>query len=273
MTAFQAFATPIPGVHGVIARTDHEFPRHTHDGFGIGAITAGAQRSASGRGPVEAAAGSVITVNPNEVHDGVPIRRQPRAWSMLYLTPRAMAAVTEMLTDGRRAEGAEFTDPHDDDPRRARAVLRAVAAARDPDTPKDQLMALLLPALAGLLGDRVDRARGRAAAAAIDRRAVDRALAAIDDDPAGTLDLAALAGIAGIGRGRLIRDMATVTGLTPHAYRVQRRLDLARHLLATGEAVAGAAALAGFADQAHLTRHFTKRYGITPARFAASLQA
>lgn len=61
------------GVEAVEAATRHAFPRHTHQQFGIGVIHQGAQKSASGRGMVEAGPGDVITVNPNEVHDGSPI--------------------------------------------------------------------------------------------------------------------------------------------------------------------------------------------------------
>lgn len=44
-----------------------------HDQFGIGLVERGAQKSLSGRGMVEAEAGHVITVNPGEVHDGIPL--------------------------------------------------------------------------------------------------------------------------------------------------------------------------------------------------------
>jgi len=63
----------IGGVEAVEADTAHSFGRHMHDQFGIGVIIRGAQKSASGRGPVEAGPGDVITVNPREVHDGHPI--------------------------------------------------------------------------------------------------------------------------------------------------------------------------------------------------------
>ncbi len=53
----------LPGVEAMTLLTDHVFPRHSHDGFGIGIMTAGAQRLWSGIGPVESTAGDVITVS------------------------------------------------------------------------------------------------------------------------------------------------------------------------------------------------------------------
>ncbi|PRI11042.1 hypothetical protein B4915_09250 [Leucobacter massiliensis] len=51
--------------------------------------------------------------------------------------------------------------------------------------------------------------------------------------------------------------------------RIQRAAN-ARHLLERGAKPSEAAATAGFADQAHLTREFRRLVGITPAQFAGS---
>ena len=86
----------LPGVEVVTLFTTHAFPRHSHDHFGIGVMTAGAQRSWSGIGPVESEAGDVITVNPGEIHDGAPVGGQARGWRMLYLDP---ALVTRVMAE------------------------------------------------------------------------------------------------------------------------------------------------------------------------------
>lgn len=56
----------------VFADTDHHFGKHTHEQFGVGLILRGAQKSASQCGVVEATAGDIITVNPEEVHEVPP---------------------------------------------------------------------------------------------------------------------------------------------------------------------------------------------------------
>jgi len=53
-------------------------------------------------------------------------------------------------------------------------------------------------------------------------------------------------------------------GVSPHAFRVLARLNLARHLLRRGEPIAAVAADAGFSDQSHLTRLFRRTFGTTP---------
>ena len=46
------------------------------------------------------------------------------------------------------------------------------------------------------------------------------------------------------------------------------RLLQATRRLAAGQPPASVAAAVGLADQAHLTRAFSRRYGVTPARYA-----
>ena len=55
--------------------------------------------------------------------------------------------------------------------------------------------------------------------------------------------------------------------MTPHAYQIQLRVRHAKALLRAGRPIASAAAEAGFYDQAHLTRHFTRIVGVPPGRY------
>ena len=48
-----------------------------------------------------------------------------------------------------------------------------------------------------------------------------------------------------------------------------RRLDRVRRFLNGGASPAQAALDAGFADQSHMSRHFKRTYGLTPARWAS----
>ena len=82
------------------------------------------------------------------------------------------------------------------------------------------------------------------------------------------LTLALLAEQAQLSRFQLVRAFSRLTGLTPHAYLLQRRLLKARQLVAAGLPLAEAAATAGFADQSHMSRHFVRCFGFTPGLYA-----
>jgi AraC-like DNA-binding protein len=79
--------------------------------------------------------------------------------------------------------------------------------------------------------------------------------------------LADCAATIGLSVGHASRAFTTAFGLSPHAYVVSRRVDRARRLLIEGATVADSASATGFHDQAHLTRHFRRHVGTTPARF------
>ncbi|QYE33614.1 AraC family transcriptional regulator (plasmid) [Polymorphobacter megasporae] len=250
------------GPTAVEAHSGQSFDRHSHDEYGIGVMLAGAQRSWSGRGTVEAIAGDVITVNPGEVHDGSPIG-ESRRWAMLYVAPGLMKTIALDIYNGDRGD-VVFSNPVVRDSRAAGRFAAAYASITDREEidAADERLTLLI---AGMI-DYSPRPISVACSSTA------RAKARIDDDPAGDHPLDALAQEVGTGRFQMLRGFARLTGLTPHAYVVQRRLDLARLMLRQGVGLADAAIGAGFADQSHFHRAFTRRYGLTPGNFAAAMR-
>ena len=266
--AFSMHRCAMRGVEAVAADSGHAFPRHTHGQFGIGIVDRGAQRSFSGRGTVEAGAGDVITVNPFEVHDGTPIGDAGRAWRMLYLDPGVVAELATDMHPGHCGD-AEFDRPviHDADLAPRMHLLFAqmtVPAAQSDALLREQL---LFSVLADALHAANDRTNHHIETAP---DAIQLARTRIDDDPAAAISLLDLAHETGLSRFQVLRGFARVTGLTPHAYQVQRRVALARHLIAQGQPLAEVAAACGFADQSHMTRQFVRKYGVSPGMVAAA---
>ena len=250
--------TSMAGVLAVEAASSRAFGRHTHDEFGIGVVLCGAQDSASGRGPVRAERGQVITVNPGEVHDGVPVGG-PRLWRMLYFRPEALSASFEAV--GLPA-GSELAHPVLHCPATARAVLALhddVTAGSGAPLAVESLLVETIASLA----DRCGHNDGFGISAIAPARRM------IDEDSTADWRLADLAGVCGLSRFHFLRAFRAATGLPPHAYRIQRRLHVARRQLAEGVPPAEAATASGFADQSHLNRHFVRSYGYTPGSFAA----
>ena len=243
--------------------SNHHFPRHSHDQFGVGVITFGAQRSWSGIGPVSAGAGDVIMSNPGEIHDGAPLDGGARGWRMIYLDPAVLAAEVEDEFVGP----LEIVRPVATDPLLARhfAVLFDCLTAVQPDrlATEENLLRSLMCLL---------RRHGMARSPFAGRSpSVARALHRLDSAPDTKVSLAELAVLAGVSRFQLLRGFAREVGITPHAYLVQRRVCVARRLLRDGQPPARAAIQAGFADQSHMTRAFVRHLGITPGRYRAAI--
>src|SRR6185369_6690010 len=67
---------------------------------------------------------------------------------------------------------------------------------------------------------------------------------------------------------RALRMFKLRYGLPPHTYQRSVRLALAQRALREGQQPAQVAAEYGFFDQSHLTRHFKRFLGVTPAQYA-----
>jgi AraC-like DNA-binding protein len=245
-------------VIAVEIRSSRTYGRHTHDEFGIGVMLDGVQDSASGRGLVRAGPGQVITVNPGEVHNGLPLRGAPRRWRMLYFRPDVLAGAFAGLG---ASTSAELAYPVLDHPVAARAYLDLHAALSGTQESVLAVESLLIEIVSHL----VETGRPTPTPPPF---AVAPARRLIDADPGSEVRLDKLATLCGLSRFHFLRSFRAAFGLPPHAYQVQRRLHLARRMILDGTTLVEAAAEAGFADQSHLTRHFLRAYGYTPGVLA-----
>lgn len=97
---------------------------------------------------------------------------------------------------------------------------------------------------------------------------IDRALAAIHENPAGDWTVEALAEIAGLSRSAFAARFGDLVGQTPLRYVSAWRLNLAADYLRTGPMkVAEIAARVGYGSEAALNRAFKAQFEVTPAEF------
>jgi AraC-like DNA-binding protein len=90
----------------------------------------------------------------------------------------------------------------------------------------------------------------------------------VDAHLGGSMDLATLASVAGVSIHHFARGFKQSTGVTPHHYLTQKRVERAQNLLAhTDLSLSEIAYAVGFSDQSHLARHFRQMLGVTPGQF------
>jgi AraC-like DNA-binding protein len=70
-----------------------------------------------------------------------------------------------------------------------------------------------------------------------------------------------------LDRYSLARQFRTAFGTSPHRYLIMRRLEKVKRELCRGGSLVSVAALNGFADQSHMTRHFKRAYGMSPGKW------
>ena len=95
---------------------------------------------------------------------------------------------------------------------------------------------------------------------------VRRAILIMEQNLSDPRSVARIAGELGVSPRQLERRFATETGVSPAAAYRAMRLDYGRWLIAKGgRRIGDAASLAGFADSAHFTREYRKRWGEAPS--------
>ena len=256
----RAWKPAVPGISEVFhARfVRHAYPRHTHDDWTVfivddGAVRYDLDRRARGVGPA-----LVTVLPPHVVHDGRPASDAGFYERVLYVD-------TDVL--GPHLIGSAADEPDIDDPALLRSIQRLHGALDRPEDPleAEELMGRVGERLRSHLKDRPDPtpALSDSVIAAALRDLLDAHLTQ-------NVTLAEAAGAIDVSTPVLVRAFRRAFGIAPHQYVVGRRIELARKRLLDGEPAARTAVEVGFHDQAHLTRHFRRHVGATPARFAAS---
>jgi AraC family transcriptional regulator len=86
------------------------------------------------------------------------------------------------------------------------------------------------------------------------------------------LSLVTLAHIAQMSTFQFTRQFRTSTGISPHQYVLQTRIEMAKELLRNRESsIADVAYACGFATQAHLATVFRRLVGVTPKAYRAAI--
>lgn len=246
----------------------HSYSRHTHDEYAIGTLEHGRQTFHCRGGQRITTPGSLILVNPDDLHDGQAAGEAYR-YRMVYLEP---ALISEALReDGLPADLPLFRAPVVRDPELAAALNQFNRRTERPEgLDALETETRLLQIVRALLQRHAASPPPRGLREGRDSAIVRHACRYLDEHYAADPSLSALAAQCGISRFALLRLFAKDVGLPPHAYMTRARLREARRLLLQGEPAAQVAAAVGYVDQSHLTKRFRAAFGITPGQFAAA---
>jgi AraC-like DNA-binding protein len=266
---WRAEGVPVEAMHAHF--TSHVYHRHSHESYSFGVTETGAQAFTCRHGRHVSGRGMVMTFNPDDPHDGHAAADGGFTYRMVHIWPEFLASLTGTSLPLFRA-------PVIEDAALAAALRRLHLALTGPASELERYERLTGTARllvrhapgrsplsrGGVLEDGSRRGRP-------DYRVAARIRELIHETPA---DLTAddLAAAAGCSRFAAYRAFSGAYGLAPSDYQRQLRIRVARGLLRDGVSPARAAAEAGFADQAHLTRWFRRYYGVTPGAYRAAVR-
>jgi AraC-like DNA-binding protein len=244
----------------------HVYHRHSHETYSFGVTDAGAQAFSCRGATHTSAAGMVMAFNPDDPHDGHAGGPEGFTYRMIHIGPELVQGILADVS-GSPASLPLFADPVISDAalaRRLRALHRALAS-HAPALHRDEL---LTSAVAALVWHASTRPPVTGPHFPADTAATAyRARQFIRDRYASEITAGDLVAAVGRSRYAIYRAFKTAYGIAPSDYQRQLRLTTARRLITGGRPISQAAAETGFADQSHLTRWFTRYYGITPGAY------
>ena len=253
----RAWRPQVQGVREVLHASfdSHAYPAHTHDEWTVLLVDEGVVEYTLHRSEHRTNPSTVTLLPPHVPHDGSsalpgrPFRKRVLYLDAGWLPPEAASA----------SVGQPIVENQD--------VVRAVRALHDSvlDVHEHFSTEVLLLELRERL---LQHGRSDQRVTPSDPPLARRLRELLDDRLTESYTIEEAARVLGAHPSHLVRTFSRAYGIAPHRYVIGRRLQLARRLLLGGEPPSSAAAAAGFYDQAHLTRHFRRVLGVTPASFA-----
>jgi AraC-like DNA-binding protein len=249
-----------------VVASNHVFPNHAHDGiYAIGLMeNGGSWCLGTGREDAFVGTGQIALINPGQVHSGVPVQQRHITYTMIYVgldrfvdLARDVCEASDILPEFKRIVVPDAP---------LFAMLAHLSRLVDKPGRRLQKQSVALEAFAHLVSA-YGGVRAPARRTGRQRRAVRRAKEFLSANLEARLSLEEVAAAVGLSRYHFLRIFKQETGLPPHLYRVQRRIDAAQQLLKNGVPFSEVALATGFTDQSHFTNKFRQFIGATPSQY------
>ncbi|WAM49991.1 AraC family transcriptional regulator [Vreelandella venusta] len=237
---------------------------HSHVHWSVGAITSGSSTFFYRESTYPINAGDLVMMNPDWVHACNPIENEPWAYLMLYVDAQWLADVRYQIGTLGSPDWSDIDTAVVSQPALYAHYCEMAACLLDKQCTLSMkhasvtgfLTALMLALAHETTVSRPQPPDGLQAAAAY-----------CDVNAAFDVSLETLCQLTGYSAGHLIRAFKQHYGLTPHAYLINRRVQLGQRALRQGESIVNAALLAGFNDQPHFQRTFKRLVAATPNQY------
>ena len=243
----------------------HTFAPHTHEGYAIGIVDKGAERFKYRHGIHVAPEGSIVVINPGEMHTGESATSRGWSYRMLYPDISLLQRAASDLEDKQRAIPF-FPTPVIHDPAMAQ-LLSQLHVALATSSSELERESLLTWTLAHFIRRHADTPPG-VLTSVTERANVLRVRAYLEEHFTENISLDQLATLVNLSPFYLLRVFRDTVGLPPHSYLTQVRVARAKRLIGASTPLAEVAMMVGFTDQSHLHRHFKALVGVTPGQYA-----
>ena len=245
------------------------YKKHRHQEFAIGVIEKGAQKFYHKGNKYVAAPRNIITVNPDEIHDGMPATHGGYQYRMVYINPKKIDEIVVGHSEIKKRAGY-FKRPTIIDNKVAMKLNHALRLLDGDQHDSLESHTYLIEVIIDLF-QRYSDPNPCVDSRLKDRKVVDQALEYIRERVTENITLDEIAQAVGLSQYHFLRIFKNTTDLPPHAYLIQMRVELAKRAIEKGYSIIVAALQSGFSDQSHLTRCFKSVYGLPPGQYKKNL--
>ena len=241
------------------------YAKHSHETFSIGVVSSGNCNYLNRRKTERIGAGTVVVMNPGDVHACNPIGDDQWCYRMLYIDVPWLSAIQDHLGVRRRSCFVPFSATASRQPELYGGLNRFLETLIDPQAEhlrKHSAAVIFMMAVQQILSPETVLTHKKSPSLA-------RAAEFIRQNCTRSLKLQEICAEVDLSASHLIRSFKDVYGLTPHAYQVNCRIEFCRSQLRRGRPIADVALAAGFSDQAHLQRIFKRVVAATPGQYRA----
>jgi AraC-like DNA-binding protein len=240
---------------------NYQFARHFHRVVAIGIVDRGAMSSYCRRGNHIVGTGTVILLNPGEIHAPAPAGTSGWGFRMIYVDE----AFLRSISGNSAMRSLRFKQPFVQDRELASTLFQLHFEMKNSG---DRLrFEPLLISIFSQLAERHLEGADSADEPQPDKTAIDKARQYLEANYRQNLSVGELARHSPYGASHFLRMFRESVGLTPHAYLTQYRIELATSLLRSGMSLVDIANIVGFTDQSHFTKKFKRILGITPGQY------
>jgi AraC-like DNA-binding protein len=256
-------ALPFVEARDVLDGRQQCYAKHAHETFSVGTVTQGRSSYLNEKNREQIGAGTVVLMNPGDVHACNPLTGQPWSYRMFYVDVAWLSELQQQLGFSHNQSLRAFSAILSHDPVLYHGLNHLYDLLSDPQADTLHKHCALLDCFSELQ-QRLEPAPQRRRE---DNPRIRLAAEFIHEHCTQPLKLDDICAAAGLSASYLTRAFRRGYGMTPHSYLINSRIQYAQTRLRRGGEIAEVALAAGFADQAHFQRAFKQLLAATPGQY------
>lgn len=244
---------------------DFSYTKHTHDEFCIGIIEEGIQTfSYKGKKYYAPNNTSIITVNPDTIHDGRAATENGYQYRMIYFEPDLISEILEEYGIIKK-DLSFFKSPILSNKEIFESIKKALCLSEQENMLLES-QNILYENVARIFSIHSEQAKNPKLLSFAQKQ-IQRSCNFIEENWDKNLSLEEIAKEAHLSRFHFLRLFKQQTGIAPYSFLLQLRLNKAKKMLEKGKSLSETALDCLFSDQSHLQRQFKKNFGLSPGDY------